>query len=157
MKRSFVILALALVNVLLLSALPANAEDLHASVTLVKPSGSYQASGSPPIASIPFESKDHYVEITGAQPNQWFNVQWSIQFELNGGIVPGGDYGTNYLARCDAMGNWKRMANGTGILNGTYQAGPGTATARGYSDLVNNATGQSRTAAHSRQITISPL
>lgn len=102
--------------------------------------------GGMPAAGIPFETTNHFVEITNANPDQMLNVSWTMICEMNGNTVPGGDAQVNQIVRCNSMGKWKRLANGTGVVGGSYNAGPGQHTGTGYSDLIINTTCQSDTA-----------
>jgi hypothetical protein len=107
-----------------------------------------------PTAGIPFETTNHFVEIINANPYQMFNVSWTMICEMDGNTVPGGDTAVYQIIRCDSMGKWKRFAHGTGVVGGSYNAGPGQHTGTGYSDLIINTTSQSKTATDNHSFSV---
>ncbi len=103
-------------------------------------------------AMVPVSTSNTRVSITGATSSQHFNVQWSMEAELDTQPdISSTDYSTTMTGSitCDTMGEWHHDAHGNGQINGTFNnQSPGTHAGRGYCDFVDN-----DNSAHNKNVT----
>lgn len=83
--------------------------------------------------SVPFESKDHWVRISGAAPNQWFNISYALHVECNTAVVVGENLVD--LVQADGMGVWERKIGGSGVVSTNVILMQGSYTGRAYATI----------------------
>lgn len=103
-------------------------------------------------ASVTVTGSSMKVTITGATANQMFNVQWSMQLEVNGSPLSGTIDAYNGLIQCDSIGMFSHTD--TALMTKTFSQPIGNYSATAYVDFFNNnnaanKANQSRSASYS--------
>jgi hypothetical protein len=137
MKSRMLCPAMLSIGLLWLSSCLASAiVTFGASATLTNPAegATYHTGAGQTQVGVPYAASNMSVTISGAQSQQ-FNVQWTIELELNNSPITGTTDLYNGLITCPAFGNY--IHNNTANMTPTPAVTTGSKTATAYVDFYD--------------------
>lgn len=114
--------------------------DSDGIITSPEASAQFTANGMG-IAQVQVSSDYHYVEITNAGAQEFFNVSWELQL-LSGATILDSDDDANQVIQCDETGAWRKRADNTtnGSLGVNVNFGVGNGSIKIVASLNDNNT-----------------